>query len=119
VGRYGESSRAGPSVIGKLVCHVKTSPAHDSKPRGARYLDRGTTRWNSRAPARQGPSPEERHPVYPQRFNLFESTPINAPRLPIQTNNHATSEPHTHVMSNENKFPLKTSEPHTHVMSNE
>jgi len=31
----------------------------------------------------------------------------NAPRLPIQTNNHTTSEPHTHVMSNENKFPLK------------
>ena len=25
----------------------------------------------------------------------------------IQTNNHTTSEPHTHVMSNENKFPLK------------
>jgi hypothetical protein len=48
VGRYGESSRAGPSVIGKLACHVKTSPAHDSKPRDARYLDRGTTRWNSR-----------------------------------------------------------------------
>ena len=88
VGRYGESSRAGPSVIGKLVCHVKTSPALASKPRGARYLDRGTTRWNSRAPARQGPSPEERHPVYPQRFNWFESTPRNAPRLPIQTNNH-------------------------------
>ena len=65
VRRYGESSRA-PSVIGKLVCHVKTSPAHDSKQRDARYLDRGTTRWNSRAPARQGPSPEERHPVYPQ-----------------------------------------------------
>ena len=107
VGRYGESSRAGPSVIGKLVCHVKTSPAHDSKPRDARYLDRETTRWNSRAPARQGPSPEERHPVYPQRFNWFESTPRNAPRLPIQTNNHTTSEPHTHVMSNENKFPLK------------
>ena len=37
----------------------------------------------------------------------FESTPRNAPRLPIQTNNHTTSEPHTHVMSNENKFPLK------------
>jgi hypothetical protein len=70
-------------------------------------LDRGTTRWNSRAPARQGPSPEERHPVYPQRFNWFESTPRNAPRLPIQTNNHTTSEPHTHVMSNENKFALK------------
>jgi hypothetical protein len=64
VGRYGESSRARPSVIGKLACHVKTSPVLDSKPRGARYLDRGTTRWNSRAPARQGPSPEERHPVY-------------------------------------------------------
>jgi len=94
VGRYGESSRAGPSVIGKLVCHVKTSPALASKPRGARYLDRGTTRWNSRAPARQGPSPEERHPVYPQRFNWFESTPRNAPRLPIQTNNHATSVNH-------------------------
>jgi hypothetical protein len=58
------------------------------------------------------------HPVYPQRFNLFEPTPRNASRLPIQTNNHATSEPHTHVMSyNENKFPLK--KPHTHVMSNE
>ena len=62
MGRYGESSRARPSVIGKLACHVKTSPVLDSKPRGARYLDRGTTRWNSRAPARQGPSPEERHP---------------------------------------------------------
>ena len=35
-----------------------------------------------------------------RRFNWFESTSI-------QTNNHATSEPHTHVMSNENKFPLK------------
>jgi len=42
-----------------------------------------------------------------KRFNWFESTPRNAPRLPIQTNNHTTSEPHTHVMSNENKFPLK------------
>jgi len=57
-------------------------------------------------PDRASP-PEERHPVYPQRFSWFESTPRNAPRLPIQTNNHATSEPHTHVMSNENKFPLK------------
>ena len=87
MGRYGESSRAGPSVIGKLVCHVKptSSPAHDSKPRDARYLDRGTTRWNSRAPARQGPSPEERHPVYPQRFNWFESTPKNAPRPPYRS----------------------------------
>ena len=91
----------------RALGHWQTSPALASKPRGARYLDRGTTRWNSRAPARQGPSPEERHPVYPQRFNWFESTPRNAPRLPIQTNNHTTSEPHTHVMSNENKFPLK------------
>ena len=68
------------SLIGKLVCHVKTSPAHDSKPRDARYLDRETTRWNSRAPARQGPSPEERlpHPVWQYTlkiFNWFESTP--------------------------------------------
>ena len=31
---------------------------------------------------------------------------LNAPRLPIQTNNHTTSELHTHVMSNENKFPM-------------
>jgi hypothetical protein len=85
----------------------ETSPALASKPRDARYLDRGTTRWNSRAPARQGPSPEERHPLYPHRFNWFESTPRNAPRLPIQTNNYATSEPHTHVMSNENKFPSR------------
>jgi len=70
VRRYGESSRAGPSVIGKLVCHVKTSPAHDSKQRDARYLDRGTTRWNSRAPARQGPSPDERRPVYPLKDSI-------------------------------------------------
>ena len=28
-------------------------------------------------------------------------------RLKVGTNNHTTSEPHTHVMSNENKFPLK------------
>ena len=90
----------------RALGHWQTSPALASKPRGARYLDRGTTRWNSRAPARQGPSPEERHPVYPQRFNWFESTPRNAPRLPIQTNNHTTSELHTHVMSNENKFPM-------------
>jgi hypothetical protein len=64
VGRYGESSRAGPSVIGKLACHVKTSPAHDSKPRDARYLDRGTTRWNSRAPASEtaGPLPRRKAP---------------------------------------------------------
>ena len=74
----------------RALGHWQTSPALASKPRGARYLDRGTTRWNSRAPARQGPSPEERHPVYPQRFNWFESTPKNAPRLPIQTNNHTT-----------------------------
>ena len=73
----------------RALGHWQTSPALASKPRGARYfMDRGTTRWNSRAPARQGPSPEERHPVYPQRFNWFESTPKNAPRLPIQTNNH-------------------------------
>jgi len=32
--------RCTPSVIGKLVCHVKTSPALASKPRDARYLDR-------------------------------------------------------------------------------
>ena len=73
MGRYGESSRAGPSVIGKLVCHVKTSPVLDSKPRGARYLDRGTTRWNSRAPARQGPSPEEKGP----RYTLKDSIGLN------------------------------------------
>ena len=39
-----------------------------------------------------------------RRFNWFESTPI-------QTNNHATSEPHTHVkcLTKINKFPLKNS----------
>ena len=62
-------------------------------------------------PGQTGPLPRRKAPgipkVYPQRFKWFESTPRNAPRLPIQTNNHATSEPHTHVMSNENKFPLK------------
>jgi hypothetical protein len=89
VGRYGESSRAGPSVIGKLVCHVKRPVQRTTPSRGgARYLDRGTTRWNSRAPARQGPShPEEtrkactRYTLYPQRFNWFESTPRHAPRV--------------------------------------
>jgi hypothetical protein len=71
-------------------------------------------RWKF-APAgqRRAPPPKKRHPVYPQRFNLFESTPRNAPRLPIQTNNHATSEPHTHVMSyNENKFPFMKKRPY-------
>ena len=70
--RHGESSRAGPSVIGKLVCHVKTSPAHDSKPRDARYLDRwGTTRWS--APARQtGPLPPKKGTRYivPSKIQL-------------------------------------------------
>ena len=97
--RYGVSSRCTPSVIGKSVCHTceDHSPrAHASKPRDARHLDRGTTRRYSRAPARQGPSPEERHPVYPQRFNWFESIPEDAPRLPIQTSNRTTSELHTH-----------------------
>ena len=64
----------------RALGHWQTSPALASKPRGARYLDRGTSRWNSRAPARQGPSPEERHPVYPQRFNWFESTPTETLR---------------------------------------
>ena len=41
-------------------------------------------------------------------FRAIRKPPRNAPRLPIQTNNRATSEPHTHVMSNENKFPSKT-----------
>jgi hypothetical protein len=59
-----------PSVIGKLVCHVKTSPAHDSKPRDTRYLDRGTARWNSRAPARQGPSPQRKAPAIPSQIQL-------------------------------------------------
>ena len=47
-----------PSVIGR-----PQSGAGLHKPRDARYLDRGTTRWYSRAPARQGPSSEERHRV--------------------------------------------------------
>ena len=41
-------------------------------------------------------------------FRAIRKPPRNAPRLPIQTNNRATSEPHTHAMSNENKFPSKT-----------
>ena len=42
----------------------QTSPALASKPRGARYLDRGTTRWNSRAPASEtaGPLPRRKAP---------------------------------------------------------
>jgi hypothetical protein len=44
-------------------------------------------------------------------FAKHQSTPRNAPRLPIQTNNHTTSEPHTHaVMSNENEFLLKNTQ---------
>jgi len=75
--------------------------------RAERVRKGGRRGWNSRAPARQAPSPEERHPVYPKIQLVCESTPKNAPRLPIQTNNHTTSELHTHVMSNENKFPSK------------
>ena len=75
--------------------------------RAKRVRKGGRRGWNSRAPARQAPSPEERHPVYPKIQLVCESTPKNASRLPIQTNNHTTSELHTHVMSNENKFPSK------------
>jgi hypothetical protein len=43
----------------RALGHWKTSSVHASKPRDARYLDRGTTQWYFRAPARQGPFPEE------------------------------------------------------------
>jgi hypothetical protein len=47
-----------------------------------------------------------RHSYLPRRR---QSAPRAAGRRLrcIQTNNHTTSEPHTHVMSNENKSPLK------------
>jgi hypothetical protein len=74
----------------------------------ARYLDRGTTRCYSRAPARQGgpwgPYSEDRHPVYPQRFNWFESTPKDASQLDRDLNQQSVLLVnyivHTHVMSN-------------------
>jgi len=116
VGRYGESSRAGPSVIGRPQSGACLQAA------GRSLLgpgDNAVPPWNSRAPARQGPSPEKKGTRYTLKdfqFTItalwFESTPRNAPRLPIQTNNHTTSEPHTHVMSNENKFPLKKKTQH-------
>ena len=107
---------------GLPVCQ-KRSGARLQAARGARYLDmdpgRGgqyvrTTRWNSRAPARQGPS-EKRHPVYPQRFNWFlnphpETLRDYRSKPTIITDNYFTTLVNhilTHVMSNENKFPLK------------
>ena len=91
---------------------------------GCSPLDRGTTRRYSRAPARlqtarQGPSPEESHGRYiPSKivvWNIIHTHPENVPAsatidyIPIQTDNRtiSTSELHTHVMSNENKFPSK------------
>ena len=44
-----------------------------------------------------------------KKTKIRESTPRNRLRdYRSKPNNHATSEPHTHVMSNENKFPLET-----------
>jgi hypothetical protein len=76
VGRYGESSRAGPSVIGKLVCHVKTNPVLDSKPRGARYLDRGTTGQRGGTPA---PRPDRAPPPKKgTQYTLKDSIGLNS-----------------------------------------
>jgi hypothetical protein len=55
VRRHGESSRAGPSVIGKLVCHVKTSPAHDSKRAGCSLLGPGDNAEELPRPGQTGP----------------------------------------------------------------
>jgi hypothetical protein len=107
VGRYGESSRAGPSVIGRPVRRLPPS-------RGvlATWTAGDIAVELPRPGQTGGPSPEERHPVYPQRFNWFESTPYPHPETLrdyrskptiIQLVNHIV----THVMSNENKFPLK------------
>ena len=72
VRRYGESSRA-PSVIGKLVCHVKTSPAHDSKPRDARYTWTGGQRGGTPAPRPDRAPP----PKKGTRYTLKESIGLN------------------------------------------
>ena len=54
--------------------------------------------------------PPPRGALLPSRAGYVRSpsTPPT-PSTNFQTNNHTTSEPHTHVMSNENKFPLEKS----------
>jgi len=51
-----------------------------------------------------GPYSEDRHPVYPQRFNWFESTPKDASQLDRDLNQQSVLLVnyivHTHVMSN-------------------
>jgi len=83
--------------------HVKTTQSARTPP------SRGTlATWTGgqRAavfprPGQTGPLPRRKsHPVYTlKRLNTFESTPEDAPRLPIQSNNRTSSELHTHVMS--------------------
>ena len=87
-------------------CRSPVGPAGSYRRPGLRRSPVHLCSWcSSCVPLGTGPppAPEERHPVYPQRFNWFQSTPRNAPRLPIQTNNQQL-EPH---ISNENEFPLK------------
>jgi hypothetical protein len=51
-----------PSHIDLLLEEAISGASRPAFIPGARYLDRGTTRWNSRAPARQGPSPARHTP---------------------------------------------------------
>jgi hypothetical protein len=76
-----------------LEADVKTSPEHDSKPRAwigdnAVELPRPGQTGPLRLPRRKAPGIPLPSKIQEMRFNWFESAPKNAPRLPIQTNNH-------------------------------
>jgi len=93
---------------------VWAAPKAPGSPRDARHLDRGGQRAAVfPRPGQTGPLPRRKAPgIYTlNRFNRFESTPEDAPRLPIQSNNRTTSELHTHVMS---RSARRTRPPHLH-----
>jgi len=70
VRRYGESSRA-PSVIGKLVCHVKTSPLRTTLSRGMlAILGPGDNAVELPRPGQTGPLPRRKAPGIPSKCQL-------------------------------------------------
>jgi hypothetical protein len=94
VRRYGVSSRCTPSVIGKSVCHVKTTVRRTPPSRGTLATWTGGQRGGIPAPRPDRAPPPKKGTRYTlNRFNRFESTPEDAPRRPIQSNNRTSTTP--------------------------
>jgi len=76
VRRYGVSSRCTPSVIGKSVCHVKTTVRRTPPSRGTLATWTGGQRGGIPAPRPDRAPPPKKGTRYTlNRFNRFESTP--------------------------------------------